>query len=188
MQPTTRDSKTWRRILALLAMIVVTAAVAVPVMAHGGHEHGERTPLAELRLATVRFHSIDAVEQAGYQLGYIPPFLLNTCIAHPTDGAMGFHWFNHDKIHDTTVDPYHPEAMVYAPRHNGSLRLAAVEWVVPKTLWEDEHGVGAPPPTVMGHEMHILNPALGWYVAHAWVWMHNPSGVFSDWNPRVDCS
>jgi len=101
---------------------------------------------------------------------------------------MGFHWFNHDKIHDTTVDPYHPEALVYAPRRNGSLRLAAVEWVVPKNLWEAEHGVGAPPPTVLGHEMHILNPALGWYVAHAWVWMHNPSGVFSDWNPSVDCS
>jgi hypothetical protein len=78
--------------------------------------------------------------------------------------------------------------MVYAPRANGSLRLAAVEWVVPKNLWEAEHGVGAAPPTVLGHEMHILNPALGWYVAHAWVWMHNPSGVFADWNPRVDCS
>ena len=36
--------------------------------------------------------------------------------------------------------------------------------------------------------MHILNPALGWYVAHAWVWMDNPSGVFADWNPDVDCS
>lgn len=47
---------------------------------------------------------------------------------------------------------------------------------------------GPAPPTVLGHEMHILNPALGWYVAHAWVWMDNPSGVFADWNPDVDCS
>lgn len=57
--------------------------------------------------------------------------------------------------------------MVYAPSDDGVLRLAAVEWVVPKALWKAEHGVGAAPPTVLGHEMHILNPALGWYVAHA---------------------
>jgi hypothetical protein len=175
--------------VATVALIVTTA---IPVFAndqHGQHgDDGDHRDLAKLMLATVRYHSIEAAEDAGYQLGYIPPFLLNGCIAHPTDGAMGFHWFHHDMIHDTTVDPLRPEAMVYAPRRNGSLRLAAVEWVVPKNLWEAEHGVGAPPPTVMGHEMHILNPALGWYVAHAWVWMYNPSGIFADWNPRVDCS
>lgn len=188
MQAPLRNSTNRRMVVALLAVAFMTVAMAGPAMAHAEHEEQEAVALAELRLATVSFHSIEAVEQAGYQLGYIPPFLLNTCIAHPTDGAMGFHWFNHDKIHDTTVDPNSPEAMVYAPRSDGSLRLAAVEWVVPKILWEAEHGVGAAPPTVLGHEMHILNPALGWYVAHAWVWMHNPSGVFSDWNPRVDCS
>jgi hypothetical protein len=175
----------------MLALLVVAGmlAVAVPVLAHGDHdEDGERRDLIKLQIATVPFHSIRLAERAGYQLGYKEPFLLDTCIAHPTQGAMGFHWFNHDKIEDTIIDPFRPEAMVYAPRSNGSLRLAAVEWVVPKTLWEAEHGVGAAPPTVLGHEMHILNPALGWYVAHAWVWMHNPSGVFADWNPRVDCS
>ena len=78
--------------------------------------------------------------------------------------------------------------MVYAPRDDGKLEFAAVECVVPQGLWEAEHGVDAAPPTVYGHEMHILNPALGWYVAHAWVWMNNPSGVFADWNPDVDCS
>jgi hypothetical protein len=177
-----------RRTLALL-VITGMLALAVPVLAHGGHhDDGDLKDLIKLQIATVPFHSIRLAERAGYQLGYKEPFLLDTCIAHPTQGAMGFHWFNHDKIEDTIVDPFHPEAMVYAPRANGSLRLASVEWVVPKTLWEAEHGVGAAPPTVLGHEMHILNPALGWYVAHAWVWMHNPSGVFADWNPRVDCS
>jgi hypothetical protein len=178
-----------RRILTVLMMIGLLAALAIPVVARGGsHHEGGEHDLHELRVATARFHSIVAAEHASYQLGYIAPFLLNTCIAHPTEGAMGFHWFNHDKIHDTETDPLSPEAMVYAPRQNGTLRLAAVEWVVPKGLWEAEHGVGAPPPTVLGHEMHILNPALGWYVAHAWVWMHNPAGMFADWNPSVNCS
>jgi hypothetical protein len=22
---------------------------------------------------------------------------------------------------------------------------------------------------------------------HAWVWRHNPNGLFDDWNPRVSC-
>ena len=184
-----------RRILTLLLMIGMLAALAVPVVANGGdhegHHEDNRRDLVRLQIATARFHSIGLAERAGYQLGYIPPFLLDGCITHPTDptqGAMGFHWFHHDKIHDIEVDPLRPEAMVYAPRGEGKLRLAAVEWVVPKGLWEAEHGVGAAPPTVLGHEMHILNPALGWYVAHAWVWKFNPSGVFADWNPNVDCS
>jgi hypothetical protein len=178
-----------RRILTVLMTIGLLAALAIPVVARGGsHHEGGEHDLHELRVATARFHSIVAAEHASYQLGYIAPFLLNTCIAHPTEGAMGFHWFNHDKIHDTEIDPLSPEAMVYAPNDDGDLKLAAVEWVVPKGLWEAEQGVGAAPPTVLGHEMHILNPALGWYVAHAWVWMDNPSGVFADWNPDVDCS
>jgi hypothetical protein len=188
MRATRRDSIRWRRMIAVLAAAALTAAIAVPVLAQDGHDHGEHAALAALRRSTVQFHSIDAAEGAGYQLGYIPPFLLDHCITHPSAGAMGFHWFHHDMIHDTTVDPLRPEAIVYAPRRDGSLRFAAVEWVVPKNLWEAEQGVGASPPTVLGHEMHVLNPALGWYVAHAWVWMHNPSGMFADWNPRVDCS
>jgi hypothetical protein len=25
------------------------------------------------------------------------------------------------------------------------------------------------------------------YELHAWVWKHNPSGMFNDWNPLVTC-
>jgi hypothetical protein len=35
--------------------------------------------------------------------------------------------------------------------------------------------------------MHILNPVLGWYILHAWIWQHNPAGMFEDWNPTVTC-
>ncbi len=35
--------------------------------------------------------------------------------------------------------------------------------------------------------MHVLNPVLGPYIHHAWVWKRNPSGIFSDWNPEVTC-
>ena len=41
---------------------------------------------------------------------------------------------------------------------------------------------------MLGEDLGILNPALGWYILHAWVWKPNPSGMFNNWNPDVDCS
>lgn len=98
---------------------------------------------------------------------------------------MGYHYFNWELFDDPSVDPRRPEGLVYAPGPEGQLQLVAVEWVVPKTVWEaagsDE------PPSVLGMDLHILNPALNWYIHHAWVWRHNPSGIFEDWNPEIVC-
>jgi hypothetical protein len=49
------------------------------------------------------------------------------------------------------------------------------------------HGVGAPPPVVYGIALTVINPVLNWYVAHAWIWKPNPTGILMDWNPRVTC-
>jgi hypothetical protein len=68
----------------------------------------------------------------------------------------------------------------------GQLRLAAVEWV--------ERGPNSNPPgvseapSVLGMPLHILNPAVGFWIMHAWVWEPNPAGMFADWNPEVSCS
>lgn len=69
-------------------VIAVLGALAAAAPAQAGNEGSD---LAGVRAATAGFHRIEVVEQAGYQLGYIAPFLLAHCIAHPTDGAMGFH-------------------------------------------------------------------------------------------------
>ena len=42
-------------------------------------------------------------------------------------------------------------------------------------------------PTVLGMPMHILNPAVGFYLMHAWIWKPNPAGMFADFNPDVTC-
>jgi hypothetical protein len=39
---------------------------------------------------------------------------------------------------------------------------------------------------VLGHHLH-LNPGLGVYVLHAWIFKNNPAGIFEDWNPNVTC-
>lgn len=102
------------------------------------------------------------------------------CVAHPTDGAMGYHYFNAELMEDPAVDPLRPEGLVYAPGPNGQLKLVSVEWVVPPDVWE---ATGNPdPPSVLGIDLHVLSPVLGWHILHAWVWHHNPAGMFQDWN------
>ena len=92
-----------------------------------------------------------------------------------------------DRFDNVKFKELKPEALVYHTGANGTLVLGAVEWVVPKQAWEAKHGVNADPPEVYGHHLHVINPVLNWYVAHAWIWKENPSGTFSDWNPAVSC-
>lgn len=138
--------------------------------------HAQRSQLnmdlAAARAATARFHRLDAATDAGYEI-------LTECLALP-DGsaAMGYHYGNLD-LFDETLEVDSPEALVYAPWPNGELRLVAVEWIVPLPL-------SAEPPELMGHEFHA-NEEAGVWGLHAWVWQHNPDGMFADFNPRVSC-
>jgi hypothetical protein len=173
-----------RRLGAVLAGGLVLAAVATSSAATADAGAGQ-ADLAEVRAATARYHRVEVAAADGHQLGWKNPDIpITGCISHPTDGAMGYHWFDHDAIEDTVLDPLQPEAFVYEPLPNGKLHLVAVEWIVPSELWDAEHD---DPPTVLGQELGILNPALGWYILHAWVWKPNPSGMFNNWNPDVTC-
>jgi len=158
----------------------------------GLHSHGAVTgledELAQIRQVTARFHRVEAAAEAGYELGYVNGSgvrIITGCVAHPTAGAMGYHYFNKALIDDLVVDPLTPEGLVYAPGPNGGLELAAVEYVVPGAA-SNPPGVSEPP-TVLGLNMVILVPAVGFYTLHAWVWSHNPAGIFAHWNPEVVC-
>ena len=93
---------------------------------------------------------------------------------------MGYHYFNDTLVNDVSVDPLKPEVLVYAPKPNGDLELVAIEWVVPGELVDSV-------PNVLGIDLHILVPAVGLYIQHAWLFKDNPSGVLEDWNPDVTC-
>ena len=182
------------RILALvsggLIAVAATVAVAMPTSA-GQPEHAmNHAELAQVRRATARFHDLDAALAAGYQLGWVNGDgnrIIANCVKHPTAGAMGYHYFHPDLMSDLAVDPLEPEVLVYAPGDDG-LELAAVEWVA-RGPNSNPAGVPAtdPPPTLMGMPMHILVPAVGFYIMHAWVWQPNPAGMFADFNPDVSC-
>jgi hypothetical protein len=192
-----------KRVWALLVGVVGTAVCAGTVLAHppaetkaaSGHvEHavqsdaGLQAELAQVRRVTARFHDLDAALDAGYELGWVNGSgtrIITGCVAHATAGAMGYHYFNPELMDDLAVNVLEPEVLVYARGGGGHLRLVAVEWVA-RGLNSNPPGVSEPP-IVLGMPMHILVPAVGFYIMHAWVWKPNPAGMFADWNPEVAC-
>jgi hypothetical protein len=165
---------------AAAVVLLVTGTMSV-AQAHG------RTDLGAVRSATASFHSIAVAERDGYAL------LTDTsgiaCIDMPGMGGMGVHWAKPDLVADGQVQARHPEALVYAPNRDGTLILAAVEYVVLKADWDGAH---RRPPALFGHTFDVTSapnrfglPA--YYSLHAWVWQHNPAGRFTMWNPRVTC-
>jgi hypothetical protein len=167
----------------LTAVVGVAAFGANVVVTAAGQDD-----LSVVRQVTARFHDVDTAKQAGYDLGYVNGAgtrIITGCIAHPTAGVMGYHYFNKALIDDLVVDPAKPEGLVYTSGSDGELRLVAVEYVVPGA-GSNPPGVSTPP-TILGREMHILVPAVGFYIQHFWVWSHNPAGMFVDWNPELTC-
>jgi hypothetical protein len=171
-----------RKIVILIGLIVVLTLATTTIVFAGhpsGIPSGVKKKLAAVRAATARFHRTEVAQAEGWDL--VPG--LDHCFENPGVGAMGYHYIN-TALLDTVLDPLRPEAMVYAPGPHGKLLLAAVEYIVPADAWDGE---GHPsPPALHGQSFH-LNEALGVYVLHAWIWMHNPAGLFEDWNPQVTC-
>lgn len=106
--------------------------------------------------------------------------MASPCVAHPTLGAMGFHWSNGALV-DPVFEPLRPEAVLYESGPNGSLKLVAVKYIV--------INVGQPAPTFDGHAFDVGGtpvPVPHWNL-HVWVDRDNPNGVFTPFNPDVSC-
>ena len=149
---------------------------------------GQRA-LAEVRAATAKYHQVEAALADGY---------VNTgeCVASPA-GGMGVHFVNPALMGaptptgDGAFTPTRPEVLVYEPQRDGALRLVAVEYLIWRAPWDAAHpGVGPsfagkPFDESFGEHAHGLPDH---YELHAWLWRHNPSGMFAPWNPKVSCS
>ena len=108
------------------------AASAIHVQHAVQHAAGLQAELAQVRRVTARFHDLDAALDAGYELGWVNGSgnrIITGCVAHPTAGAMGYHYFNAELMADLTTDVLNPEVLVYAPGPDGQRQLVAVEWV-----------------------------------------------------------
>ncbi len=161
-----------RRILAVTTALMVMIG-AVPAQAH----EVSRSELKELRAVTAPYRSLDAALAAGFVAFSLDPADPDTptCFDSP-DGGMGVHYVRNI---DGIVDANDPEAMVYEVKEDGSLKLVAVEYIVPEIEVDP-----ANPPILFGHEFHP-HPFLPVWILHVWVWRANPSGTFADYNPDV---
>ena len=166
----------------LIVLVVLSFSVMSSVALARSQEPAPGDTLVEtVRQATRSFKNVDAAEAAGYGL-------FHGCVSGPQEGAMGIHFVNGDLVGDGAIDALQPEALIYEIR-DGRLRLVGVEYVVIAEAWDANHET---PPTLMGQVFHYVGapnryriPAF--YELHVWAWKQNPSGMFTDWNPKVSC-
>ncbi len=136
--------------------------------------------LRELRALMTRYESVDAAIADGFEQ-------FGGCMAND-QGSQGIHFTNGERIGDPAVDVMQPEVLMYEPREDGSLRLIGLELLV---FQEDWHAAGnAATPVQFGREFGINMTLLDrpFYALHVWVWQHNPSGFYANWNPLVTCA
>ena len=149
------------RRLALVTACVVLLGAAAAALAVAGD------PFEGAKPATARFHDLDKAIDAGWSLE-LPDTTGNTCIAEPGVGGMGVHMVDTSLL-DGTIDATEPEALVYEKRPDGSLELAALEYVIFQADWH-----GASPPHLYGHPFALIPspnrfglPAF--YALHSWI-------------------
>jgi len=125
--------------------------------------------LASARAGTAKYHDVEQAEADGYVSIdlYLP--------------GEGFHYVNFSLI-DGTFDPAHPEVLLYVPvEGENRLKLVGVEYLIPLGLSAD-----APAGfTGDADEWREDSEGFGLWEVNAWIWEHNPEGVFGHDNPRI---
>jgi hypothetical protein len=135
--------------------------------------------LSQIRTALAPFENFNAAGPAGYA-----KFM--DCMSS-AQGAQGQHYTSGALIDDPKLDPLHPEALLYEPRADGTLRFVGVEYIVFQQAW---HAAGhKAAPALLGREFTLNTTLLPqpFYALHLWAWQHNPLDLFANWNPLVNC-
>ena len=164
---------------------IAAAAFALAISADAALARQDTLRVA--RASTAAFHDLDTATAAGYAEFHDAADI--ACIANPGVGGMGVHFVNLPGVLDPGIDAGAPEALVYQPRANGGMRLVAAEYIVFQDAWNATH---ASPPALFGEEFEAVGAGNRYgippfYELHAWIWKHNPRGMFDDWNPLVSC-
>ena len=102
---------------------------------------------------------------------------------------MGVHYVNGLLVGDGQIDVTRPEALIYEPQPDGSMRLVGVEFIVDAVTWLSSH---ASAPVLEGQVFQLVTSPNRYglptfFELHVWAWRDNPNGAFVDWNTRVSC-
>jgi hypothetical protein len=125
--------------------------------------------LARARSATAKYHDVAQAEADGYV-----NFDLYVT-------GEGYHYIKFSLL-DANFDPEQPEMLLYSPvPGEDRLELAGVEYLVPIALSSNA------PEGFTGDADQWRNDAEGFglWELNAWIWLHNPEGMFGHDNPRV---
>ena len=182
---------------------VLPSTAQLRAIGAGGTDADEHVgpELAAVRQATAQFHDVAVAYAAGYTTENEP------CVASPL-GAMGFHAPNFALLSDPALDAARPELLLYARSPNGGLKLLGVEYFRAALLrnvatgeigprfesatWDPaQYELVTPQPSLLGQGFELdppPAPGVPWHWSlHAWIWAHNPNGMFSPWNPSISC-
>jgi len=168
--------------------VFAVAVLALGVLVVASTATGDPNGLSVVRAKTAQFQRISAALADGR--GEFKDALGIACIDAPGLGAMGIHYVKGAIVGDGAIDASSPEAVIYEPKANGQMRLVAVEYVVFKADWDAAH---SSPPSLFGQTFNFTPSPNRYglpdfYSLHAWIWKHNPSGMFAPWNPNVSCA
>lgn len=160
-------NKYWLLGVAMSLPLVISPAIA---------DAAETNPLAEKVAKTLeRFLDVKVAVAEGYAA--------TACADGRAGGSMGVHYINSDYLtkDNDAIDLARPEALMYEPMADGTLKLIAVEYVTFKG-----------PATLEGHLFNYTGKPNryglpGFYEMHVWAWKENPKGTFADVNPTVSC-
>ena len=173
-----------------LAMPIAVSAADAPSLRpeHGAQSYRpprQPTTLVEkVRHATSRYRDLKV---ALYE-HWTPA---TPCVSGPNTGAMGVHFVLPERLGDAAVYANAPEALIYEPQPDGSMRLVGVEFILFAANWAAAHPEGGAP-KLEGHLMNYVGAPNrygldAFYELHVWAWEDNPEGSFADWNTRVSC-
>ncbi|HLM20718.1 MAG TPA: hypothetical protein VK390_04230 [Propionibacteriaceae bacterium] len=149
---------------------------------HSARMAGDQQDIAAARQATARYHDINVARADGF----VPR---GPCIGNAY-GAAGYHYVSEANVRDGVLDVTKPEIIMYAPTHDGGLRLVNLEYF--KVDEDQDVSTDDDLPSLYG--VPFIGPIPGraadqpiHYEMHAWVWSENPDGMFAHVNPRLSC-
>jgi hypothetical protein len=157
----------------------------LPLAAAAGDDPS--TPLVDtVRDATAHYLDINVALHEGWVKA-------TPCVSGPDTGAMGVHLVLPARIASGVLDPTQPQALIYEPMSDGSMRLVGVEFIVLESVWVGNNPAPGAVPALEGNLLNYIAapnryglPAF--YEMHVWAWQNNPKGSYADWNTQVTCS
>ncbi|HET7566529.1 MAG TPA: hypothetical protein VFJ91_00935 [Gaiellaceae bacterium] len=149
-----------------------------------------KVQLAKAKAALDKYQDVKVAEADGYAPA-------SPCESTPTDpdqtsygGGMGVHFVNGAIMQSGAIDPTKPPILTYLPKADGTYELLAAEWFKPDA--DQNAATDGDRPTLFGRAFDgpMAGHAPGMpmhFDLHVWLWKHNPTGLFSSWNPDVTC-